>query len=153
MIRPVAIALLAGLLLAAAPTSENDEPRQDSEKLQGAWRGDSLQIKGNYVPTPEARSLWLFFTKDTFRVEQGGRVTVRGTFTLDATQKPKTIDLAITETVQSENKGTMVLGIYELGKGTLTLCTTKADGQDRPKKLASQAASTHTLFTFKREKP
>ena len=124
----------------------------DIEKLQGSWRGDSLAIKGNYLPTPEAKSLWLFFTKDTFRIEQGGKVTVRGTFTLDATRKPKTIDLAITETVQSENKGTSVLGIYELDKGKLTLCTTKANGQDRPKKLISQAGNTHTVFTFKKEK-
>jgi uncharacterized protein (TIGR03067 family) len=153
MIRPAAIALLAGLLLAAAPTSENDDPREDLEKLQGAWRADSLQIKGNHLPPLEARSLRLLFAKDTFRVEQGGRVTVRGTFTIDATRKPKTIDLAITETVQAENQGAMVLGIYELGKGTLTLCTTKANGQDRPKKLASRAGSTHTLFTFQQEKP
>jgi uncharacterized protein (TIGR03067 family) len=153
MIRPAAIALLAGLLLAAAPASENDDPREDMERLEGAWRGDSLQIKGNYLLTQEARSLLLLFAKDTFRVEQGGRVTVKGTFTLDATHKPKTIDLAITETVQAENKGTMVLGIFELDKSTLTLCTTKANGLDRPKKLASRAGSTHTLFTFKREKP
>jgi uncharacterized protein (TIGR03067 family) len=153
MIRPPAIVLFAGLLLAAAPASENDDPREDLDKLQGAWRGDSLQIKGDYLPMSEASSLRLLFAKDTFRVEQGGRVTVRGTFTLDASQKPKTIDLAITETVQAENQGTMVLGIYELGKGTLRICTTKANGQDRPKKLASRAGSTHTLFTFKREKP
>lgn len=153
MIRPAAIALLAGLLLAAAPPSESDVPRDDIERLQGVWRGDSLQIKGDFLPMAEAKSLRLIFAKDTFRVEQGGRVTVQGTFTLDATHKPKTIDLAIAETVQAENKGTMVLGIYELGKGTLMLCTTKADGRDRPKKLASRAGSTHTLFTFKRETP
>jgi uncharacterized protein (TIGR03067 family) len=153
MIRPAAFTLLAALLLAAAPAPEDDDPREDIETIQGAWRGDALQIKGNYLPTSEARSLLLLFAKDTFRVEQGGRVTVRGTFTLDATRKPKAIDLTITETVQTENQGAMVLGVYELSKGTLTLCTTKANGQDRPKKLASQAGSTHTLFTFKREKP
>jgi uncharacterized protein (TIGR03067 family) len=153
MIRTPAIVLFAGLLLAAAPAKENDDLREDNDKLQGAWRGDSLQIKGDYLPISEASSLRLLFAKDTFRVEQGGRVTVRGTFTLDATQKPKTIDLAITQTVQAENQGTMVLGIYELGKGTLTICTTKANGQDRPKKLASRAGSTHTVFTFKRAKP
>jgi uncharacterized protein (TIGR03067 family) len=153
MLRSAAIALLAGLLLAAAPASEKEDPRDDVEKLQGAWRGESLQIKGNYLETPEAQSLRLFFEKDTFRIEQGGRVTVRGTFTLGAAQKPKTIDLAITDTVQAENKGAIVLGIYELDKGTLTLCTSKANGQDRPRRLASRASDTHTLFEFKRGKP
>lgn len=153
MIRPAALALLAALLLAAAPPAENDDPRDDSEKLQGTWRGESLQIKGNYSPTMEARSLRLRFEKDTFRVEQGGKLTARGTFTLDAAQKPKTIDLSITETVQDENKDTKVLGIYDVSKDTLTLCTTKANGQDRPKKLATQTGAPHTLFTFTREKP
>jgi len=153
MIRPATLALLAGLLLAAAPTPPDDDPREDSEKLQGSWRGVSLQIKGDFLPPSEASSLLLRFAKDTFTVEQGGQVTVRGTFTLDATQKPKAIDLVITQTVQDKNKGTTVLGVYELGKDTLKLCTTKANGPDRPKKLAPKTGSTHTLFTFAREQP
>ncbi|MGH7171610.1 MAG: hypothetical protein ACRELG_15140, partial [Gemmataceae bacterium] len=79
--------------------------------------------------------------------------TVQGRYTLDPANKTKTIDLTITDTVQTVNKGAFVLGIYDLEKDQLRLCTTKANGQDRPKKLISKPGTTHSLFTFRKEKP
>lgn len=150
--RALTVLFVFGVLLSASLASEKRDDRDDLEKLQGAWRGRELEIKGLSSPPSSAYGMMLRFEKKTFTIEQDGKVTVRGTFALDPAQKPKTIDLTIADTVQSVNKGAQVLGVYEVNKDRLRLCTTKANGQDRPKKLVSKPGTTHTLFTFQREK-
>jgi uncharacterized protein (TIGR03067 family) len=149
----IALAIVSGLLLGVGRPGEKPNPLEDLQKIQGVWRGIELEIKGDSLPPPCARSLWLRFDKDTFTIEQGGKITVQGRYTIDPASKPKTIELTIIDTVQAVNKGALVLGIYELQKNQLRLCTTKANGQDRPKKLVSKRGTTHSLFTFQKEKP
>lgn len=153
MIRLMAVVAVFSLWLTAARAAEFPDDGEDMQKLQGVWRGVELEIKGDSFSRESARSLRLRFDKDTFTVEQGGKVTVQGSYRIDPTATPKTIDLTIRDTVQTVNKGALVLGVYVLKKDRLQLCTTKANGQDRPKKLASKRGTTHTLFTFQKEKP
>jgi uncharacterized protein (TIGR03067 family) len=153
MMRLIAVAIVGGLLAGAGHAAEVPDERDDTQKLQGVWRGAELEIKGDTLPPTSARSMRLRFTKDNFTIEQGGKITVQGRYTLDPASKPKTIDLTIADTVQAVNKGAVVLGIYELEKNQLRLCTTKANDQDRPKKLATKRGTPHSLFTFQKEKP
>lgn len=138
--------------LSVSFAGEKPDNRDDLEKLQGVWRGRAVEIKGLSAPPSSAYSMILRFDKNTFAIEQDGRITVRGTFVLDTAQKQKTIDLTIADTLQAVNKGAQVLGIYEIEKDWFRLCTTKANGQDRPKRLVSKPGTTHTLFAFQREK-
>lgn len=153
MMRLIVVGVVSGLLMGAGHAAEVPDSGDDVQKLQGVWRGAELEIKGDTLPPPSARSLWLRFTKDTFVIEQSGKITVQGRYRIDSASKPKTIDLTITDTVQAVNKGAVVLGIYELEKDQLRLCTTKANDQERPKKLISKHGTTHSLFTFQKEKP
>jgi uncharacterized protein (TIGR03067 family) len=153
MKRLIVVGVVASLLLGAGHAAEVPDSGDDAQKLQGAWRGAELEIKGDKLPPTSARSLRLRFTKDTFTIEQGGKITVQGRYTIDAASKPKTIDLTITDTVQAVNKGAVVLGIYALEKNQLKLCTTKANDQERPKKLTTKRGIPHSLFTFLNEKP
>ncbi len=153
MMRSIAMILVSGLLLAADPVVRTGDNGDDVQKLQGTWRGVALEIKGDLLPPTSARTLWFHFEKDTFTIRQEGKITVEGSYTLDSSRKPKTIDLTITETVQAVNKGALVQGIYKLEKDRLWLCTTKANGEDRPKKFLSKRDAAHTLFTFQKEKP
>ena len=148
----IGLAIVSAVLVGVGPSGEKRDPLEDLQRIQGVWRGVELEIKGVSLPPPSARSMWLRFDKDTFTIEQGGKITVQGRYTLDPANKPKTIDLTITDTVQAVNRGALVLGVYELEKGQLRLCTTKANGQDRPKKLVSKHGTTHSLFTFQKEK-
>lgn len=152
MMRAVAVLFVSGVLLSASPAAEKRDDRVDSEKLQGVWRGRSIDVKGMPLMPSSAYNMLLRFEKDTFAIEQEGKVTVRGKFTLDPAQKPKTIDLTITDTMQSVNNGARVLGVYEVEKDRLRLCTTKANGEDRPKRFGTKPSTPHTLFTFQREK-
>jgi uncharacterized protein (TIGR03067 family) len=153
MMRLIAVGIACGLLVGTGYGAEVPDAGDDSQKLQGVWRGSELEIKGDTMPPTSARSLRLRFSKDTFTIEQGGKITVQGRYTIDSASKPKTIDLTITDSVQAVNKGAVILGIYALEKNQLKLCTTKANDQDRPKKLATKHGIPHSLFTFQKEKP
>ncbi|MHB1425824.1 MAG: TIGR03067 domain-containing protein [Gemmataceae bacterium] len=153
MVTALAIAIVSGLLWGTGHKLGKHEDGDDRVKMQGVWRGLALEIKGDALPPPAARSMRIRFDKDTFTIEQEGVLTVQGRYTIDSTHTPKTIDLTITETVQTVNKGSLVLGVYALEKDQLRLCTTKANGQERPKKLVSNHGTTHTLITFQKEKP
>jgi uncharacterized protein (TIGR03067 family) len=160
----ISIALAGGLLWGTGygvnyaahevATAIRDRSHSDDlQNIQGAWRGLAIEIKGNLLTPPSARSMRIRFDKDTFTIEQGGKITAQGRFTIDTSHNPGTIDLNITNTVQTVNTGALVLGVYSVQKDRLRLCTTAANGQDRPKKLVSKLGSTHTLFTFQKEKP
>jgi uncharacterized protein (TIGR03067 family) len=150
--RLAAMIFAFGVILSPSRAAEKPDDRADTEKLQGVWRGRSIDAKGLSLMPSSAYNLLLRFDKDSFTVEQEGQVTVRGTFALDPAQKPRTIDLTLKETVQTVNKGAVVRGIYEIDKDGLRLCTTKANGEDRPKRFVSKSGTPHTLFTFQREK-
>jgi uncharacterized protein (TIGR03067 family) len=147
--------LLIGWLLAGPPVPETPHPEWELEKLQGCWRGSALEVKGETRSWYEARTLQFAFVKNTFTVKQGDRVIAQGYFRIDLSKRPRAIDLAITETVQEENKGRVVQGIYEVNGLDLKLCTTRSAGGERPKKLSTSRYSntTETLFTLKKELP
>lgn len=149
--RALAVVLVLVLLPMAGRAADKRDERSDQEKLQGDWRGVALDVKGMPLPPSSARSLRLHIEKNTFAISQDGKITVRGTFALDPAHKPKTIDLTIADSVQAANKNAVVLGVYAFDKDQLLLCTTKANGQDRPKRLVSKQGSPHSLFTFRRE--
>ena len=95
-----------------------------------AIAGSKLEIAGNK------------FTSTT------GDVVYKGTYKLDATQKPKTIDLMFTE---GPEKGTTALGIYELNGDTWRICLT-VTAKERPKEFATKSGSGLALKTLKRKK-
>src|SRR5947209_4442929 len=92
MMRLTVVVTLSGLLLAAGPAEKVQDDRDDTQKLQGVWRGVELEIKGGSMPPPSARSMRLRFEQETFTIEQGGKITVQGRYTIDPASNPKTID-------------------------------------------------------------
>jgi uncharacterized protein (TIGR03067 family) len=143
---------VAGLVLAADPPKKDDAVQKDKEALQGAWRPVSAE-QGGKDHTEGAKEHLLVFEKDTFTVKKGDEVIIKGTFQLDPSQKPKAIDMTITEAKKDGDTGKEVHGIYELDKGTLRWCTAEPGGTDRPKEFATQEGTRHMLLTLKKEKP
>ena len=74
--------------------------------------------------------------------------TYKGTFLIDPTKKPKTIDMKFTE---GPEKGNTSLGIYELDGEDFKLCLT-ITAKDRPTEFAAKAKSGLGLEVLKREK-
>src|SRR5947209_7125018 len=82
-----------------------DPNKDDLAKFQGTWSFQSMEVGGNPVDLATLKDLPLVIKDNTW--SQGG---ANGTFTIDATKTPKTIDMTFTV----PSKGTVVKGIYEL---------------------------------------
>src|SRR6516164_3912419 len=94
MTRYLVTLLAVGVLLAA--DAPKGDAKKDQEALQGTWRPVSSE-QGGKDQTDEAKDHTLTFEKDTFTVKKGDEVRIKGTFKVDPSKKPKTIDMTITE--------------------------------------------------------
>jgi uncharacterized protein (TIGR03067 family) len=143
------LALLAGLLLAADP--DKDETKRDRELLQGAWRATSVEAGGKAFK-PERDSI-TFFEGDAFTVKKGDGVQVKGTFKIDTSKNPRTIDLTVTGGQVEGDKGKVVRGIYQVDKEALRWCTAEPGDETRPKEFTTKEGSKQSLIVFKRKEP
>jgi uncharacterized protein (TIGR03067 family) len=141
-----------GLLLAADAPEKGDAARKDKGALRGAWRFVSSETGGK-DQTEEFKDHLLVFEGDTFALKKGDEVGLRGTFELDPSEKPRAIDVTITEGGREGDKGKVLHGIYELGKGTLKWCTAEPGGTDRPKEFSTREGINHMSVALKKEKP
>ena len=143
------MALAVGLLLAAE--DKKDDAKKDQEALQGTWRPVSAE-QGGKDQGDEAKEHTLTFEKDTFTVKRGDDVVLKGTFKLDPSKKPKTIDMTVTEARRDEDKDKDIHGIYELTKDGLKWCTSEPGNADRPKEFSTKEGTKDFLVTLKKEK-
>ena len=145
--------LVAGLLFSTVLAEEKkDDAKKDQEALQGAWKIVASETAGT-DGTAEFKDHLIVFEGDTFALKKGDEVGLKGTFKLDPSKKPGAIDMTITEGGQEGEKGKVLHGIYELGKGTLKWCTSEPGGTDRPKEFSTKEGVNHMLVTLKKEKP
>jgi uncharacterized protein (TIGR03067 family) len=140
--------LTAALLVAAAP--DDGKGKADREKLQGDWKTESFLLNG--APLPKEKQFpdrLLTFKDETFSEVRGGKVAVRGTFTLDPSKSPKWLDATFLE---GGPKGETVRGIYELNGDTLRVCVGTPE-TDRPTVFESKPDSGLRLIVYKRKMP
>ena len=142
--------LLVGLLLRAE--GKTDDAKKDQEALQGSWKVVSSEAGGK-DQTEQFKDHLLVFEGDTFALKKGNDVGLKGTFKLDPSEKPSAIDMTIAEGGQEGDKGKVLHGIYELGKGTLKWCTAEPGGTDRPKEFSTKEGINHMLVTLKKDRP
>ena len=88
------------------------------------------------------------FEGDKHTVKKGDEVIQVGTQKLDPSKSPKTIDVTMTEGL---NKGTVMLGIYEIDGDTLKVCF-DAEGKKRPTEFKSAPGSQTFVNVHKRVK-
>jgi uncharacterized protein (TIGR03067 family) len=141
--------LVVGLLLGAE--EKKDDAKKDQEALQGTWKVVSGEQDGK--AQEGAKEFTMEFQKDTFTVKKGDELVAKGTFKIDTTKKPKTIDMTITGGRKEDDNGKEVRGIYELNKEGLKWCAAEPGNTDRPKEFATKEGTKHMLITFKKDKP
>jgi uncharacterized protein (TIGR03067 family) len=141
------VSLLLGIgFLTAADDAKEDAIKKDRKKYEGTWRVTSLEINGNKSSDEDAKKITVVNKADgtwTLQVD-GGKIT-EGTSEIDPTKNPKTIDFMETE---GDNKGKIVLGIYELGDDTRKLCYAEGQGKAfrflRPRRQRPRAGGVQT---------
>lgn len=124
-----------------------DAIAEEVKKFQGTWRQIGYERDGVAEPLDEQG--WeprVTFTADTFVVTLAdGSVPIRGTYKLDPTREPKTVDW--TDTI-GEDSGKTLLAIYSLEGDRLVFCAAYP-GQARPTEFRTRPG--HVLRVSQRE--
>jgi uncharacterized protein (TIGR03067 family) len=150
--RYIMVALIVGVLLAVVFALREDQAtlEDDAKRLQGRWRSVYMQSGSHTVETSRQ---FFSFDGETFAYGVEGGILHKGTFTLDSSSSPKTLDLAVTESGKEPIGRPLILGIYELDNETLKLCFARPGEKRRPKEFPYEQGSMHELIAFTKEKP
>jgi uncharacterized protein (TIGR03067 family) len=124
------------------------DAQKELQKLQGAWTFASQVVNGKAIPAENLKNLTLNMEGDKFTVKQGEEMYQTGRQKLDPSKTPKTLNAEVTE---GPEKGSVMLGIYELDGDTLKVCF-DLEGKKRPTGFKSTAGSNTILIVHKRVK-
>ena len=146
-LRLAALLALITLAFVSAGAADTEAARKDQAAIQGKWILTAGSRDGT-VFTPE-------FMVNSTRVAKGDQVTViirgqlmmKAKFTLDPTQKPKTIDYEVSG---GPYTGATQLGIYEIDGDKVKFCFS-TPGSKRPKAFVTKANDGLTLSCWTRE--
>ena len=136
---------IAMILFTASPLFAQD-PKKDLEKLNGVWTVTSATAGGKKIPDDVVKDVKLTFADGTFSARSGAD-EIKGTFKIDATKKPMTMDIS-PET--GPNKCQTQLAIYDLQTGVLKICAGDYDQKDRPLDFETKNKPGVKLLTFKK---
>jgi uncharacterized protein (TIGR03067 family) len=140
--------LPAALLVVLAGGADKEEAtRKDLERMQGDWAQVSMVVDGEKLGDDEAQALFRTIKGQEYTVARYKKTIGKGSFTLDAAKKPKTIDAR--PAIAGQN--ITMLGIYEFDGEKLKLCFARA-GRPRPTEFAAKKDSGHTFSVWEREK-
>ncbi len=140
-------------MIADSP-SKDDSSRGELDKLRGIWLTISLINDGKTLvdekaPPKEGPATKLVYDGNKWMIKVGDKTVAGGVFKIDATRKPKEIDILDESGVKNEKTK---LGIYELDGDTYRFCLAPA-GKPRPTEFTSRSGSGYSLGVSKREKP
>lgn len=143
------VAIIFGSSVAWADTQ--DASAADREKMQGDWMVASMKTGGMDVAADEAQSLFRSIEGDRFKVSRYTKLIGQGTFRIDATQTPKTIDSTPAAAAGPAGETAKpIRGIYEFDGDKLRICNARP-GQPRPKNFDAKIYTGQTLIVWERE--
>jgi len=148
--RILLVALFCVFGFAASGTRADDTADLEKElkNFQGIWNIESSVTGGTEISADQLKGFILIFEGDKHTLKFGDKVFQVGTLKLDPSKSPKTIDVTMTE---GPDKGTTMLGIYEIDGDTLRVCF-DPQGKKRPTEFKSAAGSQNFVNVHKRVK-
>jgi uncharacterized protein (TIGR03067 family) len=139
---------VVGVLLAAGAPGEAADSKS-AGGLRGTWTAVSAERNG--APADDLKGHRLTFTGDRFTIRSKGKILYQGTYRIDPSKNPATIDFTHTT---GEAKGKSWQGIYVLEGEGLKICDNADDlAKGRPAALATEPGSGRVLVSFKRAAP
>ena len=99
------------------------------------------------MPDELLKTIKLTIKGNEYTADVGGKVD-KGTLKIDASKKPKTMDIVGTD---GPNQGKTFPAIYELSKDTVKICY-DLSGKERPKDFKAEEGSKLFLVVYQREK-
>jgi uncharacterized protein (TIGR03067 family) len=122
--------LIAVITFTTGALAQESKDATGSAVLQGTWLITS--INGQTI-ADQGPPLTLTFTGEKYHQTLGTEVNERGTIKVDATKKPMTIDLVITE---GDDAGKTQLGIIEVTGDTIRANLDRPGAGQRPSDFA-----------------
>jgi len=139
--------LLLWCLLSAYGEARSGDAKEQ-EKLEGTWSFVSSSGGASQKKEKRATVRMVFKGNTVSFVGEGNKGTVQGTYTVDPSKNPKTMDITL------DNKGAKLItqAIYELDGDTLKLCHYLGGmaSKERPKEFVADKQTV--LGILKREK-
>jgi uncharacterized protein (TIGR03067 family) len=112
--------------------------------LDGTWRAVAAERNG--VAAPDLVGHELTFAGGRFRISRDGRVIYGGTYRVDASATPATIDFTQDEGPELRGTGR---GLYRIEAGRLDIVDNAADmTRPRPTQFATAPGSGYVLVRF-----
>jgi len=135
---------------AKAPPPPAAREEGDEKKLQGDWKMAGGVWEGNQMPAVAlSDTLWLV-QGDRIIFQADGQVVGHFAYKLAPDQKPKAIDVTLTDE-GGRPKGKPETWVYELDGDTLRVCKPINGKTARPKELASKPGSNTMVMELKRQ--
>ena len=139
----LSICLAVGVLLTVFAAERPD----DAKAIQGNWKPAKAELAGQPMADAIVQTISLKMDNGKYEVFVGDSPD-RGTYTMDATTKPRSITVTGTE---GPNHGKTFPAIYELEGDTLRICY-DLSGAKRPTEFKSSAGTKLYLVTYHRQK-
>jgi uncharacterized protein (TIGR03067 family) len=136
--------VIAGIALAASVLAQESKDTTGAAALQGTWVITSINGQSAPEGSPE---MTLTVIGDKYHQTLAGQVNERGTIKVDASKKPMTVDLMITE---GQDAGKTQLGVIEVSGDTLRANLDTPAAQQRPADFTVRDASI--MFVGKKKK-
>ena len=138
--------LCFALLMAAVLNVLAADPH-GTKSVQGSWTPVKAELGGQPMEEAILKTISLKLGDGTYEVYVGDKPD-KGTFKVDASAKPNSMDVTGTE---GPNKGKTIPAIYELKDETLRICY-DLSGVKRPTEFKSIAGTKLYLVTYNRKK-
>lgn len=147
MNRLALLASILGLALPAQAASQGDA-KADLERLQGTWTVVGGEANGRPFPAEVVERDAATYTFEGDQVTVRDRGKTRGVLrvTLDATKRPKALDM---KDLEGQENFRTIHAIYEVRGETLRICMDTKTG--RPDEFSGKDSAV--LFEFKRTAP
>ena len=135
--------IAAFLLALALPLTTSQAGDKATAALQGTWVVTAMNGQDAPAGSPQ---LSLTFTGDKYHQTFDGQINERGSYKVDASKKPMTIELTITE---GQDAGKTQLGIIEVTGDTLRAALDMPGANQRPTDFTAKEGSV--LFVAKKQ--
>ena len=122
--------------------------QDELNRFEATWKFVSIDVEGRSVPAERFGEDRLILKGKQFTSTVRGNTT-EGTFKIDPTATPKTIDITFTD---GPGKDNTQKGIYELDGDTQKICWA-APGKPRPTEFEAKPKSGRMLQVLEKVKP
>jgi uncharacterized protein (TIGR03067 family) len=149
------LCLIACVNLSPAADDEKEAAvKKEMKMLEGTWKVVSVESNGRKAADDEIKDFHYVYGADgKWKLMNGDQTLSEGTYKLDPSKSPKTIDYAIEKAPVERDKGKSSLGIYELDGDRLRVCRAWPGKDKRSAEFAAGADSECILAEYKRVKP